>query len=72
MEIQLPRAHNHPVQGPVVVVHSPGTVTHDNVTETPMHAIGPFRSEAEADLYHRMFNDMCEKVVIDLIEPVWD
>lgn len=72
MTTQLRRAHDHPITGQVVVVHSPGTTTKGVRTETPSHAIGPFRSEREAETYHAMFKDECDKLLIDLIEPVWD
>jgi hypothetical protein len=67
---RLSSAHNHPLEGPVVIVHSPGPVTHEGITETPMHAFGPFPSEEIARAWADAGpSDDCYKLIIDLLDP---
>lgn len=66
----LRSAHTHPIEGPVIIVHSAGVITHENVTEMPMHAFGPFASEQAARDWHSAGpDDDCEKVIIDIYPP---
>ena len=71
---ELRRGHDHPMEGPVVVVHSQQIITHTGLLETPMHAFGPFADEDEARRWHEEvpidFRDTCHKLIIDLIPPV--
>lgn len=70
--MSIPSGHNHPIEGQVVIIHSPGVITHDNLTESPMHAFGPFASEADALIWSNNgeANDECVKLIIDIFEPV--
>jgi hypothetical protein len=61
--------HNHPVTGPVIVLHSRDAVVMDE--EHPGHAFGPFGTEDEARAFEEKSTDECHKVILDLI-PVGD
>ncbi len=68
----IPSGHNHPIEGRVVIIHSPGVITHDNMVESPMHAFGPFDSEDDARQWEQAAAqpDGCVKLIIDIFEPV--
>jgi len=67
---KIESAHNHPIDGPVVIVHSQGPITNGLTHENPAHAFGPFISEMEARFWDAsMEPDDCYKTIIDLFEP---
>jgi hypothetical protein len=71
---RLKSAHKHRIEGPVIVIHSPGVVTHENLTEMPMHAFGPFEDEVAAHAWYGQsildgIDDKCEKVIIEIYAP---
>lgn len=61
--------HAHPVEGPVCVIHSPSKVIYYGLSEDPIHAFGPFESEAEAIAWEEAGDDNCHRLVIPLIDP---
>lgn len=64
-------AHDHPIEGPVVVVHSQGPITDGLRVENPAHAFGPFSSEAAAREWEAVndADDQCYKTIIDVFDP---
>ena len=65
-------AHDHPITGPVVIVHSKGPLTDGIRTENPMHAFGPFPTEEAARLWAAAGpDDDCHQMIIDIFDP-WE
>jgi hypothetical protein len=68
--VTIRSSHSHPVEGPVCVLHSPSTAVYFGLTNDPVHAFGPFDSEAEARLWEETgHDDVCERLIIPLIDP---
>ena len=68
---EIKSAHNHPLDGTVVVLHFQPR-HRGNILNTPMHAFGPFYDEAAAILWHAVVlseDDDCVKLIIDLFDP---
>jgi hypothetical protein len=70
MAPRIESAHDHPIEGRVIVVHSMGPITDGLRVENPAHAFGPFDSEQAARDWDASGNeDDCFKVILDLFEP---
>ena len=68
--MSISSSHTHELEGPVCVLHSPSKVVYYGLTADPVHAFGPFESEAEARLWEEQgHDDVCEKLIIPLIDP---
>lgn len=66
------RLHLHPIEGPVVVVHSREVLTHEGLARSPMHSFGPFATEEEARRWEADDrDDTCKKVIIAIFDP-WE
>ena len=64
-------AHDHAIEGAVIVVHSKGPITEGLRVENPAHAFGPFSNEAAARDWEALngADDDCYKTIIDVFDP---